>query len=327
MPRKMSDDEFENLEFLGTYLTIREGQKATLEFQTGFWYYEKGEEDAAGTPAMFDGWQSIVKLMPAMDKKVLTCQMSLQQAMKVVMRANGITLEDLELKKPVFNIQRNARSDWQVIFKGFGTTNNQLSSTESPILNESLINNPSVHSSSLNNPSMYGPTVNVSLENKKQVLNNNQEIKNNGLVTENNIEKLDAGQVEEIKQTFYKLMQTEKTMLTSTIVPMLQLKTGIHNEKEIQDIVDIVINSTPTMVIDEKKKSLSLTLNAKEIEDEFRSLLKKNQRTGKKDEMLSMLSSIYHQSKKDIEEILLNMYDVKVEENKITLLYADSSKS
>ena len=57
----------------------------------------------------------------------------------------------------------------------------------------------------------------------------------------------------------------------------------------------------------------------------IRLLLKKNKKL-EKNKLAGLLSSAYHQSKKDIEEILLNMNDIIIDRNKITLEY-DNNKS
>ena len=119
MPKKMTEDEWKNIDF-GTFVSIKEGQETKIKFLTGFWYFEKGEEDFLGNELRFEGWSAKISLPPDTEERSLTGQLGLQRAMKQEMKDNMISLDDLEEKEPIFNVRRNTKYEWNVKFIKFG---------------------------------------------------------------------------------------------------------------------------------------------------------------------------------------------------------------
>lgn len=119
MPKKMTEEEWKNIDF-GTFVSIKEGQETKIKFLTGFWYFQKGEEDFLGNEMRFEGWSAKITLPPDTEERVLTGQIGLQRAMKQEMKDNLISLDDLEEKEPIFIVRRNTKYEWNVRFIKFG---------------------------------------------------------------------------------------------------------------------------------------------------------------------------------------------------------------
>lgn len=120
MPRKMNEEDWNKLDFPGQFLTLKEGQSARVEFLTGFWYFEKGEENFIGQREKFGGWRAKVILPPDQDEKIMTGQVSLQRALKEEIKNNNLSLDIFDTKRPIFKIRRINKFDWDVKFEGFG---------------------------------------------------------------------------------------------------------------------------------------------------------------------------------------------------------------
>lgn len=118
----MQKADFDNLEFSGFFLSFEEGQEAIVKFLTGFWYFDKGEEDFSGMKARYPIWAAKVCLWPSTEEKQLVGTQGLLKVLKREMTRSGVTLDDLESKQPKFHIRRIDKYTWDVSFKGYDQT-------------------------------------------------------------------------------------------------------------------------------------------------------------------------------------------------------------
>jgi len=118
MPRKMTQAEWDSMDF-GSYVSLKEGQKACIKFLTGFWLYQKGEENPIGDEVRWNQWLAEINIVPNEERKLLIGQLGLRRALKKEMAIRNISLDDLENKQPIFTIQRDSMYDWTVRFEGF----------------------------------------------------------------------------------------------------------------------------------------------------------------------------------------------------------------
>jgi len=120
MPRKMNSEDWDKIDFPGQYLTLKEGQGARVEFLTGFWFFEKGEENFLGQKEKYGGWRTKVILPPDDDEKIMTGQTTLQRALKEEIRKNNLSFDIFDTMRPIFKIRRVDKYNWEVKFEGYG---------------------------------------------------------------------------------------------------------------------------------------------------------------------------------------------------------------
>jgi len=119
MPRKMNNEDWNNLGYQGRYLNLKEGDNVEVVFLTGFWYFDKGEEDFFGRVNKYGGWKAKVRLVGMTDEKILSGQTGLRKKLKEIFEKNKLSPDILDKDKPIFYLERLNKYDWDVEFKGY----------------------------------------------------------------------------------------------------------------------------------------------------------------------------------------------------------------
>jgi len=281
--RMLTEEEWDSLDFLGDYITIREGQQVLVQFESGIWTISEGEPDLNDRTAKFDIMQAVVTLLPSGERKILNCQKLLTITLKRVLKENKIPIKALENKKPIFLIRRNDLYGWYIEFRGFNTE--EKSKTEYGTNNE--FKNEFKTESSINS-------------------GNETKIKNE-------IVNILEEEGEILLSTLVPVLK-EKTKINNEDY-IRSVITKLINEGSI-----IKYNETKKVVeLKNTNQDRQKTEMEQEIEEQIQKIIKSDGGRSNKEDIISLVSSVLNKDRKYIESVLNNMNNI-YEENGILVV-------